>query len=164
MAMKGYSAFPKAAASREPHHQIVLCHISRTLFVVGGLSSLQKYSRCILEPRPTGQKKIKYKTEKKTWVQLSNWYDKVMQRFWYCCPEVKTSQYFSVRSLDSFWQAVFVEKQDYASATLSMYPVIFSCFPNWKIILKEIPWCSFTIYQKGSFEQWKTRWNKSVNF
>ena len=31
MAMKGCSAFPKAPASLEPHHQIVLCHISRTL-------------------------------------------------------------------------------------------------------------------------------------
>ena len=27
MAMKGYSAFPKAPALLEPHHQIVLCHI-----------------------------------------------------------------------------------------------------------------------------------------
>ena len=27
MAMKGYSAFLKAPASLEPHHQIVLCHI-----------------------------------------------------------------------------------------------------------------------------------------
>ena len=31
MAMKGYSAFPKAPASLEPHHQIVLCHIQDTL-------------------------------------------------------------------------------------------------------------------------------------
>ena len=30
MAMKGYSAFPKAAASLEPHHQIVQCHIQDT--------------------------------------------------------------------------------------------------------------------------------------
>ena len=30
MAMKGYSAFPKAPALLEPHHQIVYCHI-RTL-------------------------------------------------------------------------------------------------------------------------------------
>ena len=26
MAMKGYSAFPKAPTSLEPHHQIILCH------------------------------------------------------------------------------------------------------------------------------------------
>ena len=30
MAMKGYSAFPKAPASLENHHQIVLCHIQDT--------------------------------------------------------------------------------------------------------------------------------------
>ena len=30
MAMKGYSAFPKAAALLEPHHQIVYCHIQET--------------------------------------------------------------------------------------------------------------------------------------
>ena len=30
MAMKGLSAFPKAPASLEPHHQIVLCHIQDT--------------------------------------------------------------------------------------------------------------------------------------
>ena len=27
MAMKGYTAFPKAPAILEPHHEIVLCHI-----------------------------------------------------------------------------------------------------------------------------------------
>ena len=36
MAMKGYSAFPKAPALLQPHHQIVKCHI-RTL--VGGGSN-----------------------------------------------------------------------------------------------------------------------------
>ena len=30
MAMKGYSAFPKAPALLEPHHQIVQCHIQDT--------------------------------------------------------------------------------------------------------------------------------------
>ena len=33
MAMKGYSAFLKAPALLEAHHQIALCHISRTLTV-----------------------------------------------------------------------------------------------------------------------------------
>ena len=32
MAMKGYSAFPKALAFLEPHHQIVLYHIKDTRF------------------------------------------------------------------------------------------------------------------------------------
>ena len=30
MVIKGYSAFPKAPASLEPHHQIVYCHIQDT--------------------------------------------------------------------------------------------------------------------------------------
>ena len=30
MAMKGYSAFPKAPASLELHHQIIYCHIQDT--------------------------------------------------------------------------------------------------------------------------------------
>ena len=53
MAMKGYSAFPKAPALLEPHHQIVLCHIQDTCW--GGLSPLQRSSRCILQPQLTGQ-------------------------------------------------------------------------------------------------------------
>ena len=52
--MKGYSAFPKAPALLEPHHQIVKCHIQDTRW--GGLTPLQRSSRCILEPQPTGQK------------------------------------------------------------------------------------------------------------
>ncbi len=44
---------PKASALLEPHHQIVLCHI-RTL-VRGGLTPLQRCSRCILQPQLTGQ-------------------------------------------------------------------------------------------------------------
>ena len=30
MAMKGYSEFPKALVSLEPHHRIVYCHIQET--------------------------------------------------------------------------------------------------------------------------------------
>ena len=52
--MKGYSAFPKAPALLEPHHQIVLCHIRDTRWrevlplgrdpvsVFNGLSRLSK--------------------------------------------------------------------------------------------------------------------------
>ena len=47
--MKRYSAFPKASALLEPHHQIVNV-ICRTLF-----RGLQRSSRCILQPQPTGQ-------------------------------------------------------------------------------------------------------------
>ena len=35
MAMKGYSAFPKASALLEPHHQIVQCHIQGTRWKLG---------------------------------------------------------------------------------------------------------------------------------
>ena len=48
MAMKRYSAFPKAPALLEPHHRIVQCHIQ------GGSYPLQKCSRCILLPQSAG--------------------------------------------------------------------------------------------------------------
>ena len=50
--MKGFSTFPKASALLEPHYRIVKCHI-RT-FICGVLISLQRCSRCILQPQPTG--------------------------------------------------------------------------------------------------------------
>ena len=53
MAIKGYSAFPKASALLEPHHQIIYCHIQDIRW--GFLTSLQRSSRCILQPQPTGQ-------------------------------------------------------------------------------------------------------------
>ena len=46
MTIKGYSAFPKAPALLEPHHQ--------TLWG-GGPTPLQRCSQCILQPQPTGQ-------------------------------------------------------------------------------------------------------------
>ena len=51
MAMKWFSAFPKAPALLEPHHQIVLCHIQEIHW--GYLTPLQRSSSCILQP--TGQ-------------------------------------------------------------------------------------------------------------
>ena len=54
MAMKGCSVFPKAPALLEPHHQIVSCHI-RTLVWAEAFTLLQRCSRCILQPQPTGQ-------------------------------------------------------------------------------------------------------------
>ena len=57
MAMKGYSVFPKAPASLEPHHQIVLCHIQDTRWG-GGLTPLQRSSRCILQLQLTGQNRF----------------------------------------------------------------------------------------------------------
>ena len=53
IAIKGYSAFPKAPASLEPHNQTAV--ISRTLVGGGGLTTLQRCSQCILQPQPTGQ-------------------------------------------------------------------------------------------------------------
>ena len=51
MAMKGYTAFPKASALLEPHHKIALCHIQVTRW--SGLILLQRCNRCILQPQPT---------------------------------------------------------------------------------------------------------------
>ena len=53
MAMKGYSAFPKAPVLLEPHHQIVLCHIQDTRW--RDLTPLQRCSQCMLQLQPTGQ-------------------------------------------------------------------------------------------------------------
>ena len=50
--IKEYSAFSKTLALLEPHHQIVLCHIHNTSW--GNLTSLQRYSQCILQPQTTG--------------------------------------------------------------------------------------------------------------
>ena len=50
--VKGYSAFPKAPALLEPHYQIVSYHIKDTHW--GSLTPLKGYSRCILQPQPTG--------------------------------------------------------------------------------------------------------------
>ena len=56
MAMKEYSAFLKAPALLEPHHQIILCNIQDTRWR-GLLPHTQIYSRSILEPKPTGQER-----------------------------------------------------------------------------------------------------------
>ena len=63
MAMKEYFAFPKAPTFQEPHHQIVYCHIQNIRCGVGGLATLQRKSRCILQPQPTGQGKVEYSME-----------------------------------------------------------------------------------------------------
>ena len=57
MAMKGYSAFPKAPALLEPHHQIVYGHILDTRVFWGGegFTLLQGCSLCIPQLQPTGQ-------------------------------------------------------------------------------------------------------------
>ena len=44
MAMKEYSAFPKAPALLEPHHQIVSCHIQDTLYGGGSYPSAEVQS------------------------------------------------------------------------------------------------------------------------
>ena len=49
MAIKGYSAFPKTPALPEPHYQIVYYHSGHSLG--GGLTPLQRRSRCILQPQ-----------------------------------------------------------------------------------------------------------------
>ena len=52
MAMKSHSAFPKAPALQELNHQIVQCHKQDTRRGES-LNSVQKCSRCILQPQPT---------------------------------------------------------------------------------------------------------------
>ena len=54
IAIKGYSAFPKAPALLELRHQIVLCHIQDTRWWGGVLPTLQRCNRCILQPQLTG--------------------------------------------------------------------------------------------------------------
>ena len=44
MVMKGYSAFPKAPALLEPHHQIVKCHIQDTRWRGGSYPSAEVQS------------------------------------------------------------------------------------------------------------------------
>ena len=57
MAMKEYSTFPNAPTLLEPHHQIVLCHIQDIRW--GSLTPLQRSSRSIPQPQPTGQTSYK---------------------------------------------------------------------------------------------------------
>ena len=53
MAVKGYSAFPKAPALLEPRHQICLVsYLGHSL--EGCLTSQQRCSRCIQQSQPTG--------------------------------------------------------------------------------------------------------------
>ena len=51
MAIKGYSAFLKAPALLEPHHQISYCHIQDTC---GSFTLLQRCSWYILQPQSIG--------------------------------------------------------------------------------------------------------------
>ena len=50
---EGVLCISPSLASLEPHHQILWCHILDTRW--GGVTPLQKYSRDILQPQPTGQ-------------------------------------------------------------------------------------------------------------
>ena len=52
MAMKGYFTFPEAPVLLELHYQIVSRHIQEARW--GSLTLLQRSSRCILQPQPTG--------------------------------------------------------------------------------------------------------------
>ena len=53
MAMKEYSAFPKAPALLKPYYQFVLCHFQDT--GCGSFTPLQWSSQSILQPQPTWQ-------------------------------------------------------------------------------------------------------------
>ena len=49
--MKGYSAFPNPSALLQFPYQIAKCYMQDTYY--GSLTSLQRCSRCILQPQPT---------------------------------------------------------------------------------------------------------------
>ena len=70
MATKGYSTFPKAPASLEPHYQIVWCHIQDTR-LRGGLTLSAEVHLCILQPQPTEQPS--YGLNSTTTVFLEGW-------------------------------------------------------------------------------------------
>ena len=59
MAMKRYSAFPKAPVLLDPYHQIVECYIQDTHSREMVLPPLQRRSRYILQPpQPTELKSL----------------------------------------------------------------------------------------------------------
>ena len=69
IAMKGYSAFPKTPALPELHHEIVLSYPWHSLRGGGGgLTLLQRCSRCILQPQ-------------QIWLR-STWYHICSETFW----------------------------------------------------------------------------------
>ena len=57
MAMKGYSAFPKAPALLEPHHQIVYCHIQDTRWG-GGLPLCREAVSVFYSPSRLGKYEV----------------------------------------------------------------------------------------------------------
>ena len=61
IAMKGYSAFPKAPVLLEPHHQIIKSYLGHLLWVG---TSMQRWSWCILQPQTTGLGKMSKVKEK----------------------------------------------------------------------------------------------------
>ena len=63
VAMNEYSAFPKATALLKPHYQ---CNIQDTRW--GSLTSLQRYSRGILQP--TGPKISEKKNKTEVWLKV----------------------------------------------------------------------------------------------
>ena len=109
MAMKGCSTFLKATESLEPHHQIAYCHILDTRWG-GGLTPLQRCSRCILQPQPTGKyTELHLKTVLFQIIQFSiSMQFRCQKRFYFeqfslalvCSLNVKTVQ-FNINSLNA---------------------------------------------------------------
>ena len=98
MAINGYSAFPKTPALLEPHHQIVQCHIQDTRYG-GGLTPLQRYSQCILQPQLTGQKKKKICIHQKACIGIILHSNQIFNILW---------KYLTVKMKNSFFQAAVV--------------------------------------------------------
>ena len=108
VAMKGYSAFPKAPASLEPQHQVVSSHMQDTRGQgEGGHTPLQRCSRCILQPRSqvTGQEYFVGNILNKTKlfailfrVLLHN-IDKIIQNQWFVCTQLNARQFYLILSI-----------------------------------------------------------------
>ena len=70
MAMKRYSAFPKAPALLEPHHQIVKCHIQDTCWR-GVLPLCREAVGVSFSPSRLGNKTIKFPISTALFTQLN---------------------------------------------------------------------------------------------
>ena len=82
MAMKSYSAFPKAPALLELYHLIVKCHIQGTC--CEGFIHLPRCSWCILQPQPIGLRKLNWKNMHEIWsLDLMRKQVKSLAIFWY---------------------------------------------------------------------------------
>ena len=123
MAIKGYSAFPKAPATLEPQHQIVLCYIQDTHW--RGFTPLQGSSRCILQPQPTGQYICIFDRLLSTCYKTPTWSDPILT-IWY-------AQVSKLLTVGWIQIAIRIGDQHFinSSEKSSKDSVIYSCSKYW---------------------------------